>query len=152
MRKSITICAIASICSMVALFPATTTAMAQAGSTGGTLGKTDKSASGGEERQQEPKHRRRPREASVSTKGDGCGNATGDWDWKWITGSTVTTIRSNGTASQTNGNTGTWVCAEGVFTFSWSAGVTDRMKLSSNGRHFSGNSSNFGVAVTGDRK
>jgi hypothetical protein len=50
MRKPIKICAIAGICSMVALLPAATTVLAQAGSTGGTIGKTDKSASGGEER------------------------------------------------------------------------------------------------------
>jgi hypothetical protein len=150
MRKSITICAI-TICSMAALLPADTAALAQAGSTGGTLGKTDKSASGGEERQQEPKHRGRPREASVGTRGDGCGNVTGDWDWKWWSGSTVTTIKSNGTGSQTNGNSGTWTCADGVFSFSWSSGITDRLKLSSNGRRFSGNNS-WGASITGDRR
>jgi hypothetical protein len=51
MRKFITICAIASICWMDALLFTHTTALAQAGSTGGTIGKTDKSASGGEEHQ-----------------------------------------------------------------------------------------------------
>jgi hypothetical protein len=53
MRRFITICAITGICSMVPLLAAATTALAQAGSTGGTIGKTDKSASGGE--QNEPR-------------------------------------------------------------------------------------------------
>jgi hypothetical protein len=46
MSKSI---AIATICALAALVSTDQTALAQAGSTGGTLGKTDKSASGGEE-------------------------------------------------------------------------------------------------------
>jgi hypothetical protein len=45
MVKSISI---AVVCCLIALFRADRTALAQAGSTGGTLGKTDKSASGGD--------------------------------------------------------------------------------------------------------
>jgi hypothetical protein len=46
MGKSI---AIAVVCSLAALVGVDQTAFAQAGSTGGTLGKTDKSVSGGDE-------------------------------------------------------------------------------------------------------
>jgi hypothetical protein len=46
MGKSI---ALAVVCGLAALIAANGIAFAQAGSTGGTLGKTDKSASGGEE-------------------------------------------------------------------------------------------------------
>ena len=46
MSKSV---AIAVACSLATLVATTGTAFAQAGSTGGTLGKTDKSASGGQE-------------------------------------------------------------------------------------------------------
>jgi hypothetical protein len=156
MRKSIAISAVVVACSMAALLSTDTSSLAQAGGTGGTLGKTGKSASGGEEQQQgtprvEPKHRAGPREASAGTKGDGCGNINGDWDWKWAWGSTLTTIKANGTATETNGVVGTWVCADGVFTFSWNNGATDHLKLSSNGRHPSGNGA-MDTAVTGDRR
>jgi hypothetical protein len=64
MRKSITICAVTGICSVVALSSTDTTAFAQAGSTGGTIGKTDKSASGGKSgsrnRSTDPGHAKRP--------------------------------------------------------------------------------------------
>jgi hypothetical protein len=60
-------------------------AMAQAGSAGGTVGKQDKSASGGEE-QVQPKLRRKPASAErASAKRDaGCEALSGStWAWSW---------------------------------------------------------------------
>ena len=67
MSKSI---AIAVACGLAALVVADGTAFAQAGSTGGTLGKTDKSASGGEE--ERPKSGNRKAAATIS----------GKWSWR----------------------------------------------------------------------
>jgi hypothetical protein len=58
MRKSVTL-GIVGISCLIALHVADRAAFAQAGSTGGTLGKTDKSASGGEEQQQTKPRRSR---------------------------------------------------------------------------------------------
>jgi hypothetical protein len=48
---------VAVVCSLAALFAADRIAFAQAGSIGGTVGKTDKSASGGEEPSSPARHR-----------------------------------------------------------------------------------------------
>jgi hypothetical protein len=67
MRKSI---AILVVSWLAALFAADVTAFAQAGSTGGTLGKTDKSASGGEGTSR--------RKNAV----DSSASLTGNWQWR----------------------------------------------------------------------
>jgi hypothetical protein len=155
MRKSIAIVAVVVMCAMAALLSTTTTSSAQAGSTGGTLGKTGKSASGGEEQQQgtprvEPKHRPGSRKASVGTQGGGCGNVTGEWYWKWDSGNTVTTIKSDGTASQTNGNSGSWVCAHRTVVLHWLLS-TDTTVLSSDGKKLTGFYTPGGNAIVGSR-
>jgi hypothetical protein len=73
MSKSI---AIAVACGLAALVVADGTAFAQAGSTGGTLGKTDKSASGGEE---ETRGGRKSdnRNAAATPK-----TISGKWSWR----------------------------------------------------------------------
>jgi hypothetical protein len=148
MRKSITICAITSICSMVALFPAATTALAQAGSTGGTLGKTDKSASGGEERQD--KHPSR-RAAAAKQEGNGCNKVVGSWQWNSSPGGTaVVDLNANGTSTATNNDTGTWTCTGRTVVIRWKA-TTDTIVLSSDGKKMIGSSVPWNVAVTATR-
>jgi hypothetical protein len=82
MHKLITVCAII-ICSMVALLPAATTVLAQAGSTGGTIGKRDKSVSGtdeGEAQQSSRKPgRRTATQRAVTRSNDAATNLTGRW-------------------------------------------------------------------------
>jgi hypothetical protein len=116
-------------------------AFAQAGSTGGTLGNTDKSISG--ERREEPptQHKSRelkPRaarkadtpEASGETRGSSCNRIVGTW--KMIL-DIVINIRSNGTASSANGLTATWTCKEGRYNVVWSNGFTDHVTISADG-------------------
>jgi len=102
---------------------ATSPAMAQAGSTGGTVGKQDKSVSGGEE-QAEPKSR--PHKSPVvadKPKSSGCGNVVGAY--KWPVG--ITTIKSGGVATGIPGVQGTWTCANGEVTIVWNNGYTDHL-------------------------
>jgi hypothetical protein len=75
MTKSI---AIAISCGLAALVAADQrTAFAQAGSTGGTLGKTDKSVSGGEEQQQRTSHKANAKQRnSANTL-----SVSGKWSW-----------------------------------------------------------------------
>jgi hypothetical protein len=147
MRKSITICAITGICSMVALFPAATTALAQAGSTGGTIGKTDKSVSGGEERQD--KHPSK-RVAAAKQEGSGCNKVAGSWQWKWLDQAIVVTAKADGTGTATNGGVGTWTCTGRTVVFHWQITI-DTMVLSSDAKKMIGSSAPSNVAVTATR-
>jgi hypothetical protein len=120
MRKSITICAITGMCSMAALLPATTTAVAQAGSTGGTIGKTDKSVSGTEAEDQ----RHAPRRKNAA--GAGC-RLGATWSNVFSGGGTsVWTISSDGTAvEQGMGNARGRATLSGhklVISYQWSLG------------------------------
>src|SRR5215472_9713357 len=79
MSKSIVIAA--ALCSMVALVAADRSAFAQAGSTGGTLGKTDKSASGGEDQPQaRQKPNGRPRHSAIGETAAPV-SISGKWTW-----------------------------------------------------------------------
>jgi Caspase domain len=57
--------------------------------------------------------------------------------WLWYNGATVT-VNSNGTTTQSDGNSATVVCADGVYTFTWLGIHTVRMALSSDGKRLSG--------------
>jgi hypothetical protein len=106
-------------------------AMAQAGSTGGTIGKQDKSVSGGEE-EVGPKtraHKSASRVVADKPKSSGCGGAVGTY--KWYGGST-TTINANGTTTN-YANRGNWTCANGQITINWISGHVDRLTPVSGG-------------------
>jgi hypothetical protein len=85
-------------------------ALAQAGSTGGTVGKQDKSASGGEEptKSKTRPHKLASAPAEAKSKSSGCGNVAGTY--KWLIGST-TVIKSDGATTNSNGPQGNWTCA-----------------------------------------
>jgi hypothetical protein len=83
MGKSI---AIATACCFAALVSADGSAFAQAGSTGGTIGKTDKSASGGEDAaplspSTAPKAPNRRDRARAAVTGPAVGSVSGRWRW-----------------------------------------------------------------------
>jgi len=102
-------------------------AMAQAGSTGGTVGKQDKSVSGSEE-PAKPKtrsHKLASAPAEGKSQSSGCGKAVGAY--KWALG-TTTVIKANGTTTNSSGNQGSWTCANGQVTIIWtSGGFVDRL-------------------------
>jgi hypothetical protein len=112
------------------------TAFAQAGSTGGTLGNTDKSISGDREaprhEREEPRKKAAPKEASHTASGSSCGNIVGTW--KWYFGLSQTTYLADGTSRNTFGTTGTWQCAGNAISGEWSNGsVKEHYVLSPDG-------------------
>jgi hypothetical protein len=130
---------VAGVCAILLALSVEPEAFAQAGSTGGTVGKTDKSASGGEEKAEPqkpvPKRDRRAgkppsNEASSETRGSSCGRIVGTWNW--VFGLTVV-IKSNGSMTASNGLTATWTCSDGQYSFAWSNNITDRVSLSKDG-------------------
>ena len=70
--------AIAVACGLAALVVADGSAFAQAGSTGGTIGKTDKSVSGGED---QPQTRQRSKASSASKERPTLSSISGKWLW-----------------------------------------------------------------------
>ena len=101
-------------------------AMAQAGSTGGTVGKQDKSVSGGEE-PAAPKsqpHKSASAPAAEKSKSSGCGQVVGAY--KGYSG-IITVIKADGTATLATGQEGNWTCASGQVTIVWNHGFTDHL-------------------------
>jgi hypothetical protein len=129
---------VAAVAYAVMLIPTVALAQLQPGSTGGTIGKTDKSISGGEEAaeplQSLPRRDKRaakpPNEASGETRGSSCGRIVGTWNW--VLGLTVV-IKSNGSITASNGLTATWRCNGSQYSFAWSNNITDRVSLSTDG-------------------
>ena len=118
------------------------------GSTGGFVGKSDRSASGGGEprapRHVSTSHIARPVEPST------CGHVAGTWSW--FNGD-LNVLNPGGTARSSAGSgsvTGNWSCINGHVLIVWSNGYNDRLSLSSNGDHLEG--SNGFVRVFGDRR
>jgi hypothetical protein len=114
----------------------TSGAFAQAGSTGGTLGKTDKSVAG--ERDDEPPqtHRisrppPRPKDKAVSAQDSSCKDIVGTW--KWYLGLSQTTFLADGSAHNSAGAAGTWKCNGASVTATWEGGVVDRYSVSRDG-------------------
>jgi hypothetical protein len=101
-------------------------ALAQAGSTGGTVGKQDKSVSGGEE-PAAPKsqvHRSASAPAAGKSKSSGCGQVAGAY--KGFSG-IITVIKADGTSTLADGHQGNWTCANGQVTIVWNNGFTDHL-------------------------
>jgi hypothetical protein len=82
MRKSIVISAGIVTCSMAILLGANRTALAQAGSTGGTIGKTDKSTSGGEDESPGRRKSGHRQAASASVSASTPSTISGRWSWR----------------------------------------------------------------------
>ena len=132
-------------------FGITAKVSAQGGSTGGTIGKTDKSQSGADDApssRREPTARKRAKEAGVprNVPTSSCSKMPGNWSW--FTGVTAV-IRPNGTATA-GPYSATWTCANDAVVMHWNHGYTDRLRLSRDGTHLEG--TNGFVTVTGDRR
>lgn len=100
--------------------------LAQAGSTGGTIGKQGKSVSGGEDE-------KRPRQsAPPSGQRTSCPNIVGLWN-SWASGlfgKADTTFISDGTAKHRSGIPGTWKCEGGQLVMTWGSGRVEHFTLS----------------------
>jgi hypothetical protein len=112
-------------------------ALAQAGSTGGTIGKQDKSISGREEanRPNVATHSKRPAaKAQETSLGSGCSRIVGTWKWGGGFGLTEMVFSQNGTVRQSlTGSTGSWSCAGTIVKTVFTNGSTDRIAISKDG-------------------
>lgn len=131
---------------MLSSFAASATAFAQAGSTGGTIGKQDKSISGGEDAagSQRVVPMRKPalparQSAATAPTGGPCNRIVGTW--LWYNGVSVTVHSNSNTTTQSDGNSATVVCAGGTYSFTWLGIHTVRETLSSDGKRLSGDES-----------
>lgn len=137
--------------SLVAVAGAGHAAMAQAGSTGGTLGQTGKSAAGDDEpgpgrsagRRAAAKH------GGHKPAGNECDRVAGVWQWKWLNETSVVTLNANGTGTSAHGARSTWTCNDRTAVIRWPL-TKDTMVLSSDGKKLTG-SNNIGMAVAGSR-
>jgi hypothetical protein len=130
---------LAAVICFAALAGAHQTALAQAGSTGGTLGKTDKSASGG--RQTTP-------QASSGRPLSPCRSAVGTWAFS--NGVSVV-IKAGDAATASNGGVGKWSCDGGMVTIDWGT-HTDHYAISSAGNRMSGNGGVLQVSLTAEKR
>ena len=119
-------------------------ALAQAGSVGGTIGKQDKSISGGEEPD-------RPRTAPVPRRSAGktqetppCKALVGAWTFSNGIG---VVFKAGGNLLSTNNDAGRWTCEGGMVAAHWQK-WTDHYVISSDGVHMSGNSGLLNIALT----
>ena len=138
------------------------TAFGQAGSTGGTLGNTDKSISGDREeprqrtepREQAP--RRAPRKPAIASRSDEtkgiCSKLVGTWTWNHVVPLTVV-FSANGTAEASNGAHGTWVCHAGIVDVTFSDGGPFQLAIAADGSSFhTTRPGPVGLPVSGVRK
>jgi hypothetical protein len=134
MTKSI---AIAVVCCLAILVAADRSAFAQAGSTGGTLGKTDKSASGGEEGRSQTERKRvttrsEPRNATERS----CSTIVGTWRWfTAFQNGDVVIFKADGSGlnASKNNEPGKWTCSGGEYVLTWSAaGNVDHVRVLGN--------------------
>lgn len=128
-------------------------AFAQAGSTGGTLGKTDQSLSGGSSKDtpSEKPQRGTPSKQGAAVKQDAakasrCSMIVGTW--MWVHGVDFV-FNPNGTYQPASGTGGKWTCANGVYVIrAHGSNGVDRMTISSDGSTMTGTSAVTGHTIT----
>jgi hypothetical protein len=139
-------------------FVSACSALAQAGSVGGTIGKQDKSISGGEEAER-PRAAPLPKRSAVSTRetpsARSCNRIVGTWSW--YLGTTDSVFHKDRTALHpASGATGKWSCAGDTVDVVWSyQGTlrTDHMTLSKDGNSiFVVSPWGGGIKFTGTRR
>jgi hypothetical protein len=116
---------------------------AQAGSTGGTIGKQDKSVSGGDAEGRNVRAAKSPAQNPLR----GCGSVVGVWAFS--NGNDVV-VNGDGGATA-NGWRASWTCQANLLTIRWPAFV-DNFTLASDGRSLSGKSGLTGEYLTARRR
>jgi hypothetical protein len=131
-------------------------ALAQAGSIGGTIGKQDKSISGSEEAPRATSHPKRLAARTQQTSsGRSCGRIVGTWSW--YLGVSVSVFHKDGTALHpASGTPGKWTCTGDTVSVVWGNGGasrTDRITLSQEGNGiFVDSPWGGGIKFTGSRR
>jgi hypothetical protein len=145
----------------VGMFSVSCFAQVQPGSTGGSIGKTDKSVSGGEETQASHSRARTERKANPSSVANsatdsskGCARIIGLWTWRAGVFSWRIVVRPNGVATHSidNGINGTWSCKDDNAVFVWANGrYLDHVTLLPESNRLEGTNKD-GVKFTGLRE
>jgi hypothetical protein len=143
---------------VVGMFSAPCVAQVQPGSTGGSIGKQDKSISGGEETPVShslAKKLHQSSEANPATGlGKGCGRIVGSWIWRASVFSWRIVVKPNGIATHSidNGISGTWSCRDDNAVFVWANGkYLDHVTLLPEPNRLEGTNKD-GVKFTGMRE
>jgi hypothetical protein len=126
-------------------------ALAQAGSTGGTVGKQDKSISGVQET---PASHSRAKTERRLDRTSGCSGILGVWTWRISVLSWRIVVRPNGIATHSidNGISGTWSCKDDSAVFVWANGkYLDHVTLLPEPNRLEGTNID-GVKFTGTRQ
>jgi len=125
------------LCATLMLLVGNRIAVGQAGSIGGTIGKTDKSASGGEDQTPTRIAPARHSGTNEKSKEGGCQRIIGTWRWPighdWV-------FNQDGSIHTTRGYDGKWKCDGGEVVITWSTNETDRLTISRAGDSFSNGS------------
>ena len=134
---------------IVGMFSVPCFAQMQPGSTGGSIGKADKSISGGGE--PSSPHRAVPstRSRSGNPGGEekphkvssGCGRIVGAW--RWALAQTIT-FGADGSTESSRGDSGNWTCENGRIVARWKSGYIDSIMLSADGTELSFTNNVFG--------
>jgi hypothetical protein len=143
------------------VFANVTAALAQAGSTGGTIGKQDKSISGGEEADRPRAVPPLPKRSATSThetaaSGRSCNRIVGTWSWH-LGVSDVIFHKDSTALHPASGSTGKWRCSSGdTLNVVWSyqgTSRTDHITLSQDGNSiFVDSPYGGGLKFTGTRR
>jgi hypothetical protein len=134
---------IAVVLSLALSAPGAPVAFAQAGSTGGTVGKQDKSVSGGDTKSEVGRAAKSPAHNSTER----CGGIVGVWAFS---NGVDVSVNPDGGATA-NGWHASWTCQANVITIRWPAFV-DNYTIGSDGRSLSGASGLTGEHLTARRK
>ena len=143
---------------LIATFSAPCVAQVQSGSVGGTVGKQDKSISGGAELDRPraaPQPKRSATKSQEKSSGQSCDRIVGNWTW--YLGVTEMVFNQDGTARNSGGGPATWTCTGGraVVTFRGgpSTGAVDHVTISHDGNSLVVHSQfNGGLTFTATRK
>ncbi len=135
----------------IALF-AYSSAFAQSGTIGGSLGKTNKSVSGKVKKQKPTRKSNRivSKKPVANTRQDNCRSAIGSWLWTNFGSTTVVTFSANGNTTTNHTYHGPWKCRDGHYTVTWQNGFVETFTVSSNGKNLTGRNP-LGGRISGKR-
>jgi hypothetical protein len=123
---------------VVAMLASPCFAQVQPGSTGGSIGKTEKSISGGADADRPraaPLAKRPAANEQETSSGGSCGRIVGTWSWYLKL--TESVFDQNGAARNSGGTSGNWTCAGATIRIAWANGYVDRATVSPDGKSIS---------------
>jgi hypothetical protein len=133
------------------VFANLSSALAQAGSVGGTVAKRDKSISGSENHAARRHSQRTGRPASAPSESTACGSIHGSWRWVGVI-TTEVIFNPDHSIDDTSSHHGSWTCSGGLVVISWTNGYVDRLAMSGDHSQLKGNAGLMGVPITATRR